>query len=381
MTRRIARFDNPARGLAATTAKEFQPPSRPADAWGRERSGRHRRRRSPAGRWQRCRSLLPRPAHRATQHEGGDAGILGGKLQPPARRQVELCDLAYRGGEAGMTQRLLQSPENLGIRGRLSDEHATRLKPDGGEAGGVKVGNTPAPEHRPAEASEQARDEQRRRRAEAAVSAAADNLVQRAAGEAAQWQSSIDRGHVEGQYGTRIPYSRAAAPLQALDARPQRLDYFMLPCLAHAARSESQKMFYFRSNRYQSVNAAAKSVARQQLAISGSGARCSDFIGASPQGAPSSRGVECRGDPVWIASPALNDGETLFEKSPARNKRWNRYTRGPAEMLKSFRPAFFTRARRQHQAAGAGRRENAACKRRASSPDAYPVSHKGHYVI
>ncbi len=133
-------FDVPFGRRTALCARECQPP---AAAFAVRRTCRkcgH----APA----RARGTRPVEFAGRAQKQGHRAAHLGGKLQAPRLREIDVVDLGDRTGQCRIAQRLLEGPQRVGALGRVDDEQARRLEPERREAGGTQVGAACDPQHR-----------------------------------------------------------------------------------------------------------------------------------------------------------------------------------------------------------------------------------------
>lgn len=154
------------------------------------------------------------------QHKGGEAGLLGGELQPTARHHRQAADLADHGGDAprnitGRVQPLLHRPQDV-VVARRADQHETAgIEPPGGEARPVKIAPPEAPQHG---AGAQPPDDPGGKpggdRGILLVGAGAEDLVQRAQCQSAARQGAVERRDPERH--DAVP--RRAWPLEPPDA-------------------------------------------------------------------------------------------------------------------------------------------------------------------
>lgn len=61
------------------------------------------------------------------QHQGGDAGFLGGKLQPPAGSEGHVRYFPDNGGDPAAAQAFFHRPERIGIAAGTDQNHARRI--------------------------------------------------------------------------------------------------------------------------------------------------------------------------------------------------------------------------------------------------------------
>ncbi len=100
----------------------------------------------------------------APEREGGDAGALGRKLQPPRGDERQTRHLTHDPGEPAMPERLLHGGQDLPILPGLDIDDPVGMEPDGGEGGREEVASAQAPENAAFEPGEAPADEEGRGR-------------------------------------------------------------------------------------------------------------------------------------------------------------------------------------------------------------------------
>jgi hypothetical protein len=85
----------------------------------------------------------------APQQKRGDAGALGGELQPPAGDHRQAPHLADHGGEAGHAQPFFHRPQDLVVALGENEHEAAGIEPVRDETRPVQIRPLQAPQHRP----------------------------------------------------------------------------------------------------------------------------------------------------------------------------------------------------------------------------------------
>src|SRR5580700_11516792 len=213
MTRRIRHLHLPRRRRAAAAAQQFDPPARESNSRhvdvargqrGDPPAGQGRAR--PLAFGQRLRAIAPPP-----QHKGGDAGALGGELQPAAGDHRQPPDLADHGGKAGGAQPLLHRPQELVVAFGADQHQAGGIEPVREEPRPVQIRPRQAPQHRTStKAGEDAGDKAGSGGAILLIAALPKDLVHGAEREAAARQGAVDRREAKGQHA--MPRRRLDLP-------------------------------------------------------------------------------------------------------------------------------------------------------------------------
>lgn len=173
----------------------------------------------------------------AAQQQGGDAGTLGGELQPAARDHRQPADFADHRGDAAKgarrAQPFFERPQDVVVARRRDPHDPHRVEPMRGEARPVKVATLQTPQHEARDplppllqriSSKKSRawpnppgdagDKARGGSAILLVNAGAEDFVQRAQGQPTAGQRAVDRGNAEGQH----PVAQRIRALDPADA-------------------------------------------------------------------------------------------------------------------------------------------------------------------
>ncbi len=129
----------------------------------------------------------------------------GRELQATRGRRVESRNFAHDRSEAAFPKAVFHEPEKVTPRARFGDDKAIWIEPDRSEPWCKEVRAVRAPENRPFKPREDARQEQRRRRAEAFVIMIASDIVKRAERQPSIRQMPVESEQPERQGSGRTP--------------------------------------------------------------------------------------------------------------------------------------------------------------------------------
>lgn len=124
-----------------------------------------------------------------------------------------------------MAQPLLHHRQHQVIAAGFCKDHPVGMQPAPGQRRAIEIAPTQAPQHRPFQPRQHARDEQRRHRGSSEVGCRADHLMQRPQRQPAPRQAAVEREEAERQH----PATPPAAALDGANARPQFLDDAPIP--------------------------------------------------------------------------------------------------------------------------------------------------------
>lgn len=160
----------------------------------------------------------------APQREPRHSGCLGGKLQSPRGGQAQLsANLPDHSCQSRRAQPLLHGEQHCLRVAGFGIHHAMGCQTYAGESGCEQVGSLQHPEHVAAHPGEPACNEQRCRGAVLHLGAGADNLMQRAARQAATGKMPVDHRYAECCYRFLPPGRPPFQPRNASAKRCKRV--------------------------------------------------------------------------------------------------------------------------------------------------------------